>query len=251
MSNYVKFAVIILIFFTLIGCSKPDPATLLQKGNEALKAEDFDEAIDNFTKVIEADSQMFEAYLGRAEALLRKAKPEESLEDCKTALELKPDNEQALLIKADATANTLAIEEAIQLYGYIIEKYPESAKAYMMRGNLHINGGDFREGFTDFDSALEINPQYSEVYLTRGVTHFQNGEYEKAIREYSLAIEHKDAGFFESPPTYAYYNRGHAYRKIGKIEEALADWKTVYELSPDSQEGKMVKDQLKDMGVEM
>jgi tetratricopeptide (TPR) repeat protein len=241
MNRYLKFFAVLLVVIAIAGCSKPNPGTLLQDGIKALQSEDFDGAIKIFTKALDADPQMFDAYTGRAEAYLKKRKPEEALKDSLSALEIQPDNEQALLLKADSLANTLALEEAIKIYKYTIEKHPESAKAYMMLGNLYINTGETAAGFANFKKALEINPQYAEVYLTRGVTYFQNGEYEKAVNEYSLAIEHKDAGFLESPLTYAYYNRGHAYKKLGKIEETRKDWESICELYPDSDEAKLVK----------
>jgi len=51
-----------------------------------------------------------------------------------------------------------------------------------------------------------------------GSVYSKSGEHQKSIEAYTKAIELDPQG------TYAYYNRGNTYRKIGKYQEAINDY---------------------------
>jgi tetratricopeptide (TPR) repeat protein len=77
------------------------------------------------------------------------------------------------------------------------------------------------------DKAIELDPDYNEAYNSRGGMYKRLGKYEQAIADYNKAIE--------LDPNYAtaYNNRGSAYNHLGKYEQAITDLNRAIELNPN------------------
>ena len=75
------------------------------------------------------------------------------------------------------------------------------------------------------EDAIALNPQDSEAWYTKGVyLQTEAGDNQGAIESYSRAID-INPGFLS-----ALFNRGLAYKDLGRFDEAKADFKTVVEL---------------------
>lgn len=61
------------------------------KGNKALQAEKFDEAITFYTQAIELDGKNHVFYSNRSAAYAKKGEYENALQDAKKTVEIKPD----------------------------------------------------------------------------------------------------------------------------------------------------------------
>ena len=75
------------------------------------------------------------------------------------------------------------------------------------------------------EDALALNPQDSEAWYTKGVyLQTEVGDNQAAVESYSRAIEIN--------PEYlaALFNRGLAYKSLGRLDKAIADFETVVEL---------------------
>lgn len=94
----------------------------------------------------------------------------------------------------------------------------------------------FREQ-KNFNAALEqielhnqcdTSPERMSYYYHLGWTYDEMGEYTKAIDAYSQGLK--------TQPSYpfAYWRRGLAYEKLGKIPEAKADYKKAYDLGMEN-----------------
>ena len=128
----------------------------------------------------------------------------------------------------------------------VLEKLPDDFNArYHLTLALYYSNTD-REGeaLEECKKALEIEPNSHLAINTMGVISGFNGEIEEEINYYKKALE--------IAPDFvdAYMNLAYAYQKNFNDEEAIKSFKKVIELAPGSEYSKEAEDMLKDLGGE-
>ena len=145
-------------------------------------------------------------------------------------------------------------------YDQAIALKPDCAEAWFNRGNALSNTGRSEEALRDLDQAIALKPDYAEAYVNRGHIHAAAGRYDEAVRDYDRAIAAEPdsarptsiAAWSSRPlagPTRrcatttgrrarsrlrrGVYNRGTAYARAGRLEEALRDLDEAIALKPD------------------
>ena len=99
-----------------------------------------------------------------------------------------------------------------------------SPEAYFERGRAHTENGAYDRAIVELTQSIELtepaeqDPFEANLYAWRGLTYYPKADYETAISDLSNAItlnhNHIDA----------YYFRGRAYLKIGKISRGFSDY---------------------------
>jgi tetratricopeptide (TPR) repeat protein len=138
------FAVLILasaVAFAETDATVENYKEYYEQGEFALRVEKWDRAIELFSKALEGNPQLFEAYYHRAIAYSKKGEYDKSIGDLKKAVELKPDYAGAYLvigliyeIKKDYPAALKYYREALgrekdPSLRKIVEKYLQDAEA--------------------------------------------------------------------------------------------------------------------------
>lgn len=106
-----------------------------QIGNEFYKANDYEEAIEHYTRSISAVPNTA-SYTNRALAYMKLKKYAEAINDCKQALKFDPDNLKAHLRLAECYEQTNKYEEAIQHVDCAIRIEPNNKVAQKIAGSL-------------------------------------------------------------------------------------------------------------------
>ena len=117
-----------------------------EEGVYAFVNNDFDTAVDRFTKVIEEEPEFALAHVSRGAAFARLERGEDSIGDFSKAIELKPDY----------------------------------AKAYHLRGLEYEKSGNHEKALKDFDRAIELDPEYGAAYYSRSAVRAKTGNEELA-----------------------------------------------------------------------
>ena len=206
--------VVILVFFSLMTYSRnkvwendftlwndtiskyPDEITksYANRGIAFTFAGQWNEAVADFTKVIEIDPKDAWGYADRGEAYQHLNQWQQSIDDFTQAI---------------------AIDSARQ-------------ETYAGRGLAYGVLGQYDKAIQDLSVAIRIDPKYIKGYSNRGVTYSTLGQSDKAIEDFSRAIE-LDSTFPE-----AYMNRSIAYGKMSSWNEAIMDGQKASRLSPDN-----------------
>lgn len=107
------------------------------------------------------------------------------------------------------------------LFTRLVEQYPENAYGHFNLGSAYIqrrSPNDLKLAEEEFEKALALDPAMQEVHTPLGYTRLEQGNFEGALSAYSRALEiyplDKDARI----------NRGIAFEKLGRYNEALADY---------------------------
>lgn len=132
---------------------------------------------------------------------------DQMLSDCKRILELKSPDE---LRKKNG--------------GLFLADY------YRWRAYAHCELGQYEIADSDFDESLKMAPNYDRLEVTIGQCYFERKNYDEARKHFDRAININN-----NPNAYGY--RGTFFLRIGKIDEAIADFKKYVKAYPGDYKG--------------
>ncbi|WP_293259368.1 tetratricopeptide repeat protein [Microcoleus sp. PH2017_21_RUC_O_A] len=219
-------------------------------------------AIDSGKPVTAVNSLSAEAYIKQAESYYAQGKFDEAINECKRAIEIKPEVAIAYKIAGNATqamgkvdaakywyTEALKIEpnfaeihanlgslyaqqkqwqKSIACYHKSIELKPELVSAYRNLAKVFLQSGQPQAGAEYWYEALtlDINWATAEEHFTLGNTLLEFGQLEKAVSCYRRAIQLQ--------PSYAdaYHNLGEVLSVRGEWEDAIAAYQEAIELNP-------------------
>ena len=196
----------------------------------ACPATDYDCQITNYTKGIELNAAVPEAYLNRGYAYRRKGMYDLAIADFTKAIELKPDHALAYGNRADVYLNTRNFDLALADINKAIQLKPDSAAAYNDRGFIYRRMGNKEPALADFEKAIQLygdSPKAFLPYFNRGLLRCVQGCSELAFADYNKAIQ-LNPDFAE-----AYVERGSVYDIKRRFDLAVADYNKALLLKPD------------------
>lgn len=129
-----------------------DAQILLMQGKHA-------DAVEGFTRALEAGAKPFMAYLSRGAAFMKLEKPAMAVEDFTRAIEIEPDN----------------------------------PRAHYFRGVAHMLGESYENAVSDLSRAIELKPDHGAAFFARGTCNAQIGRDEEAARDLKTAISYSEA----------------------------------------------------------
>jgi Tfp pilus assembly protein PilF len=166
--------------------SKTGPmAEAFRRGQQQLKAGEYQAAIESFTTVIAQQPKRAQAYYNRGQA-------------------------HQLLMENEA---------AVRDYDEAIRLKPEDALPYAERGVCLVRLHRDDEAFASFNRALEIRADFPVALNGRGGVLLRRKQYENAIRDFTAAIS------FNPRMAVAYRNRAAAKQALGDKAGAAEDRK--------------------------
>ena len=235
-----------------------DPAVLqaFEAGMTALKAEDWEVAVQEFDKALAVDDGTFaELHFGRAEALRELEDYQNAAKSYTNAVQVKDDYAQAYngrgtcfremgdlnlafndfqsaaeLDRNDASIaanfgdilvnNLQDPTQAMQYLDRAIELDAENAEAYRNRGWAHTLLREFENGIADLNKATELDPEDYETYQRLASVHQAEEDLQLSIDALSKAIEHYEPEESSDPDTYI---NGYLQRAAARMELAKKD----------------------------
>lgn len=147
-------------------------------------------------------------------------------------------------------------EEAVVEFGKAIELNPKLPYAYFGRALAHGTLGKYEEAIDDYGKYMETPPRMEAgARYSRGFLYSLTGKYDQAVADFDKAIQldledyelHNVPGY--GPVPYEklvrdYIQRGIAYARLGRYDQAIADFDKVIELAA-TYRGSRTKDDQK------
>ena len=162
------------------------------KGNQLLEEGKYEQAIENYDKVLADRPDFFDAWYGKGLAIKLGGDKEGSLACFDEVLKLKPDHVPSL----------------------------------NARGNTHIQLGRYQEAFKDLQKAIEIDDQYFPAHYNLGTAWFFTGEFKKALIHYQFAVR------INPKPQELWYRIGCVFLELGRQEDAIEALEKALQLKP-------------------
>jgi tetratricopeptide (TPR) repeat protein len=223
-------AALILLLVCGIASQAQSPAQDAFKLGLACPETDYDCQITNFTKVIELDAAVPQAYLNRGYAYRLKGSYDLAIADFTKAIELKPDYELAYGNRSNVYLTNRNFDLALSDINKVIQLKPDNAAAYNDRGFIYRGMGNKDLAQADFDKAIQLygdSPKAFLAYFNRGLLRCSQGCSELAFADYNKAIQ-LNPNFAE-----AYVERGSIYDIKRRFDLAVADYNKALQLKPD------------------
>lgn len=123
------------------------------------------------------------------------------------------------------------IKEQIKEFSELINRYPAVQEFYVYRSYLYEKTKQYQKAIEDYKKILP--PQYLNFDIA-GICE-RNGLIKEAEKFYTQAINEDNKNIHK------YFHRIYFYIRTKEIEKAIADCKTVLELSPKNETVKTLK----------
>jgi tetratricopeptide (TPR) repeat protein len=175
------------------------------------------EAITEFTRALEMNSNYAEAYLYRGMAKATASDLTNALADFNKAIEISPVMAEAYSGRAYARQARGDLAGALADYSRAIDLKSDSAEPYGGRARARQAKGDLDGALGDYDRAIELQPYFAEVYVGRGSVKRTKGDLDGALADYTKAVELKP------DLAEAYKIRGNIKLEKGDMAEATGD----------------------------
>jgi tetratricopeptide (TPR) repeat protein len=189
----------------------------LERGQVYRFADQFDDAITDFTSAIEHGAGA-EAYLRRANSYTEQNRFDRAFADYREALRLDPDFAAAYVNRGLASLKVGEFARAVADADRALRIDPALTRALFVRGAAHGKQEHYELALADFDLLIQLEPDNSLAHNQRGLVHAARGQYDEAVADYTAALRLTPG--FEA----ALFNRGHAHRLRGDGEAAVADF---------------------------
>jgi tetratricopeptide (TPR) repeat protein len=202
----------------------------INRGIRYAEGEEHEQAIKDFNKAVELNSEYAVAYYNRGVSYTDLGKHTQALKEYDKAIELNPRYSAAYSNRGNLYTKLRKHEKAMDDFDKAIKLNPKDEAAYVNRGNSYANLGQYEWAIKDYDKAIELNPGLAQAYTNRGISQDEIGNHEQAIEDHTKSINLN--------PKYAaaYINRGSSYVNLGKHKRAIEDYDKAIELNPESEQ---------------
>ena len=163
--------------------------TEFYRGFTSLYKEDYDSAIGHYTKAIELNPDLVEAYTNRGGVYSKTGMYDLSIQDCNKAIAMRPDLAIPYMNRGIAHNHIGEPAQAIKDLNKAVELDPNDAVCFYNLGNAHIGKGEYDRAIKEYNEAIELNPNFVGVYMNRGLAYKKTGETTRAITDFNKAIE--------------------------------------------------------------
>lgn len=203
------------------GLSKDE---LLKRAEERVKQGDNAGAIQDFTKVLEADPKNALVYLSRARAQYRSNDYRRALEDALKATELDPKLQDAYLYSAYSREWLGDLAGAVADTNKNLELAPESCERLADRGRLMHSLKRYPDAISDLSWALAIKNDYLYARELRGKYYMEQQNWEAARRDFNYVLN--------EPTEAALISSGTIWHQLRQYEPAVNQFARALALNP-------------------
>lgn len=134
------------------------------KGQQAIKNQNWPEAIRQFEQEVSNHPDNEIAWIGLANAYINTQQYNEALSAAQKALAVAPDVESAILYQGLAYLNMGRASEAMQAFDHATRVNDEYFAAYYYLGLIHQQQQRYREAYENAQKAIEANPRFKSAY---------------------------------------------------------------------------------------
>ncbi len=178
------FTPMLLVFISFIECSPK----LYTTGKDFVASGNYDDAIAQFTKLIEENPEYTEAYVARAEAYEKTGKKAEAANDYKRATAFE-DKDEAIYYNAGRLYYELEeYKEAIPMLSKVTALDKKHINAYKYKMESHIELDQYDKALNESNSLIALN-ETADNLARRGFIQDKLGNYNLAETDYRKAIQ--------------------------------------------------------------
>lgn len=162
----------------------------MTEGIQLFEQEKFEQALEKFKNVIEADPDNPEANLFLGMTYSKLESFPKALDILHRASIRHPQNIEILLNLGITHYSLSEFETALDILEKVLKIDPGNASSQLFKGLCQLALGEHEKAIQSFDSAHKINPEFEQLSLfNQGLAHFKNESFEQAQKMFQAAID--------------------------------------------------------------
>jgi len=193
--------------------------------------EEYDKALEEYTRCIEIDPEYVSPYNRRANLYYELEEYDKALEDYARCIEIDPKFLKAYFNRANLYQNLEEYDKALKEYARCIEIDPKDLIAYNRRAFLYEELEEYDKALEEYARCIEIDPKDLIAYFNRANLYQNLEEYDKALEEYARCIE------IDSDKPYIYFFQAKLYHKLQKYDKEKQTYQTAIDIDKEDPEG--------------
>jgi tetratricopeptide (TPR) repeat protein len=167
-----------------------EQATQAYDGGQAEQARQFDgKALADFEASLQFDPKRWKTWHNRAVSRAIAGKYQEAIDDFGKVIELKKDYAHAWFNRGEILYDLGKVKEAVADYTEAIKLDDKDAGAYSSRGHSYFRLGQSKEALADYTIAIKLAPQNADMLANRGDALQSLGRYQEAAEDFRAAID--------------------------------------------------------------
>lgn len=165
--------------------------------------------------------------INRGNELLRQNRYDEALQVYEEARTLLPEDEDVYYNLGIVLTRLGRTEDAIKAYQRALELFPDYAEAHNNLGNLLLREGNLNDALVHFNTAIAILPDYAVAYNSLGIALRELGLIPQAADAF-LKASLLDTNYWQ-----AKFNLAGIYMSQSKWDDAIGAYREVLRLQPE------------------
>jgi tetratricopeptide (TPR) repeat protein len=158
---------------------------------------------------------------------------EDAIADFSRAIELDSDNPQYYCQRGDARLRTNANDDAIADYTVAIRQSPRLLWGYHGRGQAYLAVGNGEQALADFNQAVRLKPEAFSLRVLRGRANNLVKNYDAAITDLTQALANpKSSALLPKERAAVLTQRAYAFAKSDRANDARGDIDEALRLAP-------------------
>jgi tetratricopeptide (TPR) repeat protein len=201
-------------------------AEFISKAEAYAEKKDYAQAVFAYTRALDADPKLADAYAGRALAKAGLEDVEGAAGDINRALKLDAKCAAAYRARSIIKRTLADLKGAMADADRAIELAPANARNYLVRGFVYEALKDYRSAIFDYTVAIDLDRDNDQSFLYRGLARLKTNQDSEAIVDFDKVIS------IDANNDLAYVGRGSARENVGDLKGALSDYMEALRINP-------------------
>lgn len=165
------------------------PKVLLNIGLVYNQLENYNKAVEYYTRAINLDPKYHQAWYNLGMVLNRQNLPAKAEQALLTAIQHYPNYEQAWFNLGVIYAKENRDKESINAYLKALEIEPNYIKAKLNLAVRYANANDYAKAIELYEQVIKQDDSYASAWTNLGIAHYKTGRYDLAETELVKALE--------------------------------------------------------------
>jgi tetratricopeptide (TPR) repeat protein len=164
-------------------------AAYLFRGNAQVERQQFEAAIDDFSKALSIDTQATDALYNRAAAYAAMGRLDLAIADYGHLLKIAPNDADTLFNRAWLYSMQGKYDAATDDLTKVLIAKPDDFETRLRRAGIAIQLGRNEDAIADCSRLLKIAPQSPVAFYNRGRAEYAKGDYDAAAGDFGAAVK--------------------------------------------------------------
>jgi tetratricopeptide (TPR) repeat protein len=206
--------ILVLLVFTLLSCGYSG-LKLEREGDDFLKNQDYDKAIEKYTEALIEDTSLFKSRFNRGRCYYYKSNYEKAANDFKSATYLKPTDSICFFNLGLSLLALNKAPEALVAFDQAVKLQMSSPNLKLQKANCLFKMGEYQKASSLYTQILPYFSDSMSVYKSRGISFYQTNRMTAAFIDFETYLKQN------SSPSILYEFAGIAATKIGAYKKAI------------------------------